>query len=293
MMRLPAPRATISTFVIGKDSHLSSRLAATIPNTTLISARELMADGNLLAARQGTGPIRIVVNAFRRSTKVRDLQCSEEYVAEAMAPLARLLDVCDHLPVERLIYTSSASVYGGNEHCAETAAPAVRDVHAALKLAAEILVESKCRAAGHPYCVARVFNMFGERDRFSVVARIIDAVRSGGEVQLINSGRAIRDYIYVGDVARAYACLLNLAELPPIVNVASGRGTSVADILRHLRSAGVAVSTRSIDAVELPYSVGEVARLRKLIDVDSFLPVERFVVAQCAVDTRHAGRPEG
>gem|GEM_PF-6887191 len=48
------------------------------------------------------------VDALRRSTRVRDLACSEEYLVEAMAPLARLLYICDELPVERLIYSSSA-----------------------------------------------------------------------------------------------------------------------------------------------------------------------------------------
>jgi UDP-glucose 4-epimerase len=278
-MRVPCPRRTTPTYVIGKDSHLSRRLADTIPDCTLVSARDLLNDRTVLSAVQ-TGPIRIVVNAFRRSTKVRDLTCSEEYLIESMAPLARLLDICDHLRVERLIYTSSASVYGGNQHCTEEAPPSVRDVHAALKLASEILVESKCRVAKRPYCVARVFNMFGEEDRFSIVSRIICAARSGSELQLINEGKAIRDYIYVGDVARVYARLLHGAEPPAIMNVASGRGISADDILRCLRSAGIHVPSRSVDAVEIAYSVGEIAKLRQLIDVDSFLRVEDFVLSQ-------------
>ena len=283
MTLVPAPRTAVPTFVIGKDSHLSRRIAATVPGTTLVSARDLMAGRDPLSAGAVTGPIRLVVNAFRRSTKVRDLSCSEEYVAEAMAPLARLLDMCDSLPVERLIYTSSASVYGGNARCVETEPPAVRDVHAALKLASEILVETKCAAAGHRYCVARLFNMFGERDQFSVVARIVAAVRSGGEIQVINSGRAIRDYIYVGDVARSYARLLELPDLPRVLNVASGRGTAVADILGALNSAGITVATRSVEAAELPYSVGDVSILRQIVDVDSFLSVERFVLDRCRI----------
>ncbi len=88
---------------------------------------------------------------------------------------------------------------------------------------------------GLPVRILRIANAYGPRQRVAsgqgVVAAFLHSVASGEPVPVVDGGRAVRDYVHVDDVARA------VVSLPPVlsdcgtVNVGSGRGHSVAQIL--------------------------------------------------------------
>ena len=64
-----------------------------------------------------------------------------------------------------------------------------------------------------------------------MVNTFLHRIAHGQPVDVYGDGATIRDYIYVGDVARTAIALMSLGEAPAVLNVGSGEGTSLVDVL--------------------------------------------------------------
>lgn len=260
--------------IVGERSNLSRALHAARPSARLVSGTHVLSGGAVASA---DGPVRLVLNAFQPAVALRDIGDPAAYVERAIGVTARVLGALTDLDVERLIYTSSASVYGDNILCSESDPARPLDLHASLKLANEHLVRTVCTTRGVRFTIARVFNMYGGDDRFSVVSKVIAAARDGGVLALTNGGNAIRDFVHIDDVVRSYEAMLD-GDPPEALNVASGRGVSIAGMLDTLRRAGVPVRTTDVRRTEIRVSTANVDALAALVDVAAFRRVEDYVL---------------
>jgi UDP-glucose 4-epimerase len=268
----------MKTVILGRDSNLSRALAQRIPRTALISARALLS-GEADLGLDGS-PTRVILNSFQPATRLRDVDDPIGYVDRAIGATARALDACVRSGgVERLIYTSSASVYGDNIECRESDAPRGSGLHSGLKVANEALVRQVCAGHGIDATVVRLFNMYGGNDRFSIISKVIAAARDGHALTLVNEGNAIRDFIHIDDVVSSYLALLETRDVP-IVNVASGRGVSIRNLVDALALHGTHISTSSIRRDEIRVSTANVERLSRYVDPDTFTRVVDHVLAQ-------------
>lgn len=88
--------------------------------------------------------------------------------------------------------------------------------------------------------ILRVANPFGERQRVETaqgaVAVFLDRVLRGQTIEIWGDGSVERDYIHVSDVAEAFASALTYEGAEQVFNVATGRGTSLNELLRIIES---------------------------------------------------------
>jgi nucleoside-diphosphate-sugar epimerase len=111
-----------------------------------------------------------------------------------------------------------------------------------LKLAAEEVVRAGAAAVGAQVTVLRIFNAFGPGQSAGFFFPTLLAGLAAGRLELGELDHA-RDWVHVTDVASALAIAV---EHPPegptrALNVATGRATTVRDILRQLTALGHAV----------------------------------------------------
>ena len=142
--------------------------------------------------------------------------------------------------VKRLVYSSTSSGYGYNEPPnVETQPDDCLNPYSASKVAAEKFCKMYSDLYGLETVVLRYFNVFGERSptrgQYAPVIGIFERQRDAGEpLTIVGDGTQRRDFIYVGDVARANY----LAALMPgvrdhlggVFNVGSGVNYSVQEI---------------------------------------------------------------
>lgn len=264
------------TLVIGRSSNLSTRLAASLKECCLIPARGLTSES--LAAFIPDDDYRVVINSFQPSARLRDLSDPVSFVELSLGVTAQVLQAVVGTRCVRLVYTSSASVYGNNVSCAEDDPCLAGDLHSALKVANENLIRGFCKDQGIDATVARLFNMYGGDDHFSVVAKVVDAVRSGSVLPVTNDGNAVRDFVHIDDAVATYQALLATRNLP-VVNVASGVGVSIRTIVDAVRFHGFLLNTISRPRTEIRVSTADVRRLSGLVDVGSFTHVVDHVLA--------------
>lgn len=260
------------TVIVGRASNLSDRLALRLDDCVVLSARDLVAAADPLRCFPDDREYRVVINSFQTASALHDLSDPIGYVDRSIRLTARVLAALVDTPCVKVVYTSSASVYGDGVGCREDAVPRARDLHSGLKLANEQLVRRFGAEHQLDVTVARIFNMHGGSDRFSVVAKIVDAVRTGAVLSLSNHGEAVRDFVHVDDVARSYLAILAARDVP-VVNVASGIGVSISSVVAAVRQHGHPLATRSTAREEISVSTADVALLSSLVEVSGFVRV--------------------
>ena len=142
--------------------------------------------------------------------------------------------------VKRFVYSSTSSGYGFNSSPnIETQLDDCLNPYSASKVAAEKFCKMYSDLYGLETVVLRYFNVFGERSptrgQYAPVIGIFQRQKDAGEpLTIVGDGTQRRDFIYVGDVARAN----ELAALMPdvkdhlgqVFNVGSGINYSVQEI---------------------------------------------------------------
>jgi UDP-glucose 4-epimerase len=173
-----------------------------------------------------------------------------------------VLDCAKQLGIGRLVFASSAAVYGplAEPPTAEDAATAPETPYGEHKLASE-QAGAAFAARGATFTALRFFNVYGPRQDpgspySGVIARFCDAARSGVAPVVFGTGRQTRDFVFVGDVVEAVSAALD-ADVPGCrtYNVGSGVETSLLDLLQVLGTLTPMPTPRFAEA-----RAGEVAR---------------------------------
>lgn len=106
-------------------------------------------------------------------------------------------------------------------------------LYAAAKLAFYLVAAQRAAQLGIGLAWARLFYLYGPyEDERRLVPAAIKALSAGREF-LATSGKQVRDYLHVEDVASAL-CALSRNELGGVFNVCSSRPVTIADLMRTL-----------------------------------------------------------
>lgn len=135
--------------------------------------------------------------------------------------------------VKKIVFSSSSSVYGENRNMPlkETEMPMPTSPYAASKASCELYLKTFHESYGLDYTVLRYFNVFGPRqDKNSqyaaVIPNFISALLEGKQAEIYGDGEQTRDFVYIGDIARANinACK---SDYNGIINIASGKKMTI------------------------------------------------------------------
>ena len=265
-------------FIIGKGSNLSSFLSKKIINSKLISSREILTNIEELNVLKDNLPINIIFNNFQPATKLNEFFNLENYVVNSILTTSKVLDFIknNQIVVNKIIYTSSSSVYGNNILCNENDELKPMNLHASLKVANEKLVEKFCIENSIDYTIARIFNMYGGDDNFSIISKIIKAYKNNEELNIVNNGNAIRDFIHIEDVVDIYSKILDKKDIK-ILNIGSGNGSSIKNILDFLNNHNIKIKTKNIQREELKISTADISKLKELLKKDTFFGIEDYL----------------
>lgn len=149
-----------------------------------------------------------------------------------------VMDAVRKSGIRRLLYASSAAVYGNNPRLPreEKDEPMPASPYAVGKLADEDYARVLCPAA----IGLRFFNVYGPRQDpnspyAAVVPRFLQAVLRNEPFPIYGDGSSVRDFTYVEDAAAGILAGLEAKEsVRGVFNIAGGKGISVMDLAREV-----------------------------------------------------------
>ena len=270
---------TNKTLIFGSRSNLSNQLKENINNSELIASDMVINNKNYLEKFKSSENINIVINSFYPASRLNNFFEPEMYIRSSILTLAVVLEQIKkfQLNIGRLLYSSSASVYGINSLCHEGDVLMPLNLHSSLKISSEKLIEGFCIEMNIDYIIARIFNMYGGDDKFSVISKVINASLLKKTLHLVNNGESVRDYIHINDVISCYKLMLK-SNAHGVINVASGKGESVKNILDFLIVKGFnKFNIKHHKKLEVEMSVANINKLSDIIDCNNFINILDYV----------------
>ena len=172
---------------------------------------------------------------------IRITQCAEEprLAHDVLATgTFNVLEAAVDASVKRVVYASSASIYGQAEEFPTTESHhgyGNRTMYGAIKLYGEGMLRSFYEMYGLDYVALRYFNVYGPRmDAFGVYTEVMirwmERLDSGKPCLILGDPSQTMDFVFVDDVARANLMAANSSITDDVLNVASGTETSLAEL---------------------------------------------------------------
>lgn len=187
----------------------------------------------------------------------------------------RLLNLARTYAVKRVIFASSGGTIYGLPHTlpiseSHSTEPLVS--YGISKLAIEKYLHLYQALYGIDYCVLRIANPFGERQRVSAaqgaVAVFLHRAMNNEVIHVWGDGSVVRDYIYVKDVTSAFIRALSYHGEQRVFNIGAGQGLSLNDILAAIEKLLGRPVPRSYEPgrkFDVPVNVLDITRARELL----------------------------
>ncbi|MGE5342756.1 MAG: NAD-dependent epimerase/dehydratase family protein [Candidatus Omnitrophota bacterium] len=148
-----------------------------------------------------------------------------------------VLEACVRHNVKKLIYSSSASVYGDAVELPMTEDHIYNNktFYGATKIAGEHMCRAYHHRYGLNYVGLRYMNVYGARQDYkgtyiAVIMKMLDRLDNGLAPAVYGDGSQAYDFIYVSDVARANICALKSDATDACYNVGSGIQTTIKEL---------------------------------------------------------------
>jgi Nucleoside-diphosphate-sugar epimerases len=161
-----------------------------------------------------------------------------------------LLEACRKSSVKRVVFASSAAVYGDETTLPikETANVNPSSFYGLSKLTVEKYLDLYYKLFGLEYVILRYANVYGERQgdagEGGVISIFTRKLQNGETVQVYGDGGQTRDFIYVGDVAAANIQALLTPYANRVYNISTQTETSINTLLELLAKVSSSTAQR-------------------------------------------------
>lgn len=152
-----------------------------------------------------------------------------------------VMEACVNSRVARLVYSSSASVYGDavEEPMTENHPFNNRNFYGATKICGEAMLRAYHFRYGLNYVGLRYMNVYGPRQDYqgayiAVIMKMLDAIDRGEGPTIFGDGSEAFDFVAVEDCGVANVCAMKADKTDRFYNVGTGHRTSLRELAQML-----------------------------------------------------------
>jgi UDP-glucose 4-epimerase len=176
------------------------------------------------------------------------MEKSNEYFEVNLIATSKMLESLKKNGIHHFIFSSTAAVYGSPSHSNPINEDGPKNPispYGKSKLAAEGEVNKFLAIPGNQGTSLRFFNVVGtaapelmDNSVENLVPIVINKLKAGQPPVIFGTdystpdGTCIRDYVDVRDVARAHLAAADSEILPTVMNIGTGRGTSIREVIK-------------------------------------------------------------
>lgn len=205
----------------------------------------------------------------------------EEYKREyknVIFPSIELMELCAQEGIQFVYFSSGGTVYGNKSDVlpfAENDQMKPISYYGWSKQMMENSILFMHRTVGLNYLILRPSNPYGHGQNLygkqGLVAVAIGKILKGEPVDVWGDGSAVRDYIYIDDLAKVFAQLVEKDVKNTTLNIGSGRGYSVNDVLAFLKIVShkdFKINYQNPRPVDVSNMVLDLRNLKQYVDIE-------------------------
>lgn len=253
----------------------TGRLADIDEKVTII--RGAIADFDLLKCVIEDHRINIIVHLVSTLIPGSTYEDFKREFENVVFPTSRLMELCADKKVKFIYFSSGGTVYGNSvqgEKFKETDHLAPISYYGLTKQIIESNILFENRRGKLDYLIVRPSNPFGKGQSLhgnqGFIAVALGKILAGDPIEVWGDGTSVRDYIYIDDLADAFYKMVDNGVNNEIVNIGSGFGYSVNDIigrLHHCIDIPFEVNYKESRSVDVNSMVLDITKLHELVDV--------------------------
>lgn len=187
--------------------------------------------------------------------------------------------------VKKVVYSASSSAYGDQKKLplTEDMFPHPKNPYALFKYMGEEMCGLFHSLYGLPVVCLRYFNVYGERQSTegayaTVIGIFLKQKKSGKPLTIVGNGRQMRDFTYVGDVAKAnIAAMRSSKAVGHLINIGSGQNYSVNEVARMIDEKHIFIPPRP---GESRVTLADISKARKLLNWQPRVSLEKWLKKQ-------------
>ena len=276
----------IKNIIFGKRSYLTSSIIKKINNYKVISSSNYNLEKLKLL---NSGKYNYIFNNFYPSFKLNSLSPIdyENFLQLSLTNLVKILSNLKIKNINKIIYTSSCSVYGIKDNLKNFESDKYnRKVYAAFKYSSEKIIENFCRPNKIDFYVMRLFNTYGNaNDNFSFIEKLINIKKNKLNLSLINNGMSFRDFIHLDDVASIYKKFLTNNYNPGVYDIGTGEGKLIKSLLNFINiEPKKIIHLNNIN--ETTRSIADIKNLQKNLRKYKFISLENYFRKKLKIKTK-------
>ena len=154
--------------------------------------------------------------------------------------IINILEMTRKYDINKIIFASSVGIYGEPNYLPVDENHPINPLspYGLSKYVGEEYIKLYNRLYGIEYAILRYSNVYGERQdprgEAGVISIFIDKMLKNQNPVIFGDGNQTRDFVYVGDVARANLMALNWKN--EVVNIGTGKETSVNELFNIIKN---------------------------------------------------------
>ena len=280
----------IKTYIIGERSYLSKNLKNNIKNSEIYSLNDLLKKKSFNEKK-----INIIYNhgypLFKLAISINYQKIVEAHIHKIILFLKFFKK--KNLKIKTLIFSSSSSVYGVNYNQKDfSVVDRNLNIYRASKLLAEQLLISYKKIFNYNLVIARIFNIYGENEKNSLISKIIESKKLNKKIIIYNNGNSYRDFIHVDDVVLIYKKILIKNNISGIFDIGTGKATKIKSLINKFFKKKDQINYKNKNFDETNYSKANTKRLFSNIEKISFVRLADFLLNKLTLDIHSVKKNE-
>ena len=198
-----------------------------------------------------------------------------------------ILEGCRENSVRRIIFASTAAVYGipGEDLVGEFHETRPVTPYGCSKLCAESYIKAYSTMYGLDYTILRFFNIYGSRGK-GVVNVFLNRVVRNEDLQISGDGSQYRDFLYINDAMNAYRASLSDNAKNQTFNIGSGKRVTIKELAEEviqITNSSSKMNFVPTKDVSPEYPVANIEYARKLLSFEPRYSIRDGLRLMCSI----------
>ena len=141
----------------------------------------------------------------------------------------------------------------------------------------EIFFLSQKKKFNYELIIARIFNIFGQTEKISIISKIIDFKNKNKKIKNFTNQNSFRDFIHINDVVKIYKIFLSKKKIVGQYDVGTGKSVNIRNLINKYFNKKQQINYKNINFSEVKFSKANTKNLQKITGKLSFIDVNKFI----------------